>query len=111
MGVAGKGKRNLRSGCGIEGMGMMGEENWECFGIAKRNQFGKGGGDGGVVVARTTTERWPAPAQTEKLHGMTAHVELSGLVHEQRDARSFYFGFKRFAPLEQVVIAFDHVNA
>src|SRR3954468_12131684 len=111
MGVTGKSERKLRGGGGVEGMGMVGEENWECLGVAKRNQFGEGGGDGGVIVARTPTERWPAPAQTEELQGMTAHGELRGFIYQQWDSRTLHLRFKRFAALEQVVIAFDHVNA
>ena len=42
---------------------------------------------------------------------MTANGELRRFIHHQGNAGRFHLRFKRFAPLEQVVVAFDHKNA
>lgn len=111
MGVAGKGKGQSGGYCGIKGMGMVREQDGECFRVAQRQQFREGSGDGGVVVTLAPTEDGAAPAQTEQLQGMTAHRELGGFINQQRNPGSFHPRFKRLAALEQVMIAFDHVNA
>ncbi len=88
MGVAGKGEGDLRGRRGIEGVGMVREKNRERLRVAEREQFG----ERGAMVASSFPSRrrkiGPAPALTEKLEGMTAHGELFGFIHQERECRN-----------------------
>jgi len=111
VGVARKGEGKLGGNGRVERVRMMREKNGESFRIAQRDQFGEGGGDGGIVITGATAKGGAAPAQTEELHGIIARGELRGFVDEERDAGCFDARFEGFAALKQIVVAFDHVNA